>query len=223
MFYLFANCNFVPDKYDDWQAAYDELAKYVWASEPTTKTYYFGIPLDYAHDFHKTTSMIAFEVYGTREDLYETHLASPAMQKFLSLIPAASTTGLDLSHYAARGGYLDLFGDSRECGIMQDTRIMCTSPSARSSVVAALTALTETVEKAERAAGAEAGVYTYQVYESLDDDVSARVFARFKGREEMEAFLRRTEVVGFWMGQKEGIKNMECRGYLPNGKGWLHR
>ncbi|KAF2816331.1 uncharacterized protein BDZ99DRAFT_484974 [Mytilinidion resinicola] len=212
MFYLFANCNFVPDNIvSQWQAAYDELAKYVWSSEPTTKTYYFGIPLDYAHDFHKTTSMFAFEVYGAREDLYETHLNSPSMQMFLSLIPAASTTGLDLSHYAARSGFLDLFGDSRECGIMQDTRIVCTSSSARSSVLAALTTLAEIVEKTEKAAGAEAGVYT------------ARIFARFKGREEMEAFLRKKEVIGFWMAEKEGMKSMECRGYLPNGKGWLHR
>jgi len=66
-FYLFATCNFVPDKYNDWQAAYDTLATHVSAHEPTTKTYYFGIPLDYAHDFAKTTSMLAFEVYGSRE------------------------------------------------------------------------------------------------------------------------------------------------------------
>ena len=38
-FYLFANCNFVPDKYPDWQSAYDSLATYVHASEPTTKSY----------------------------------------------------------------------------------------------------------------------------------------------------------------------------------------
>jgi len=67
MFYLFANCNFVPDHYDAWQAAYDDLAAHVEPSEPTTQTYYFGIPIDYADDFAKTTSMFAFEVYGKRE------------------------------------------------------------------------------------------------------------------------------------------------------------
>ena len=88
-FYLFANCNFVPDKYGDvrihpsslptklplpnlgiaqqWQAAYDDLAVYVHSSEHTTKSYYFGIPLDYAHDFSKTTSMFAFEIYSSRD------------------------------------------------------------------------------------------------------------------------------------------------------------
>jgi hypothetical protein len=35
--------------------------------EPTTKTYYFGIPLEYAHDYNATTLMFAFEVYGKRE------------------------------------------------------------------------------------------------------------------------------------------------------------
>jgi hypothetical protein len=37
------------------------------AEEPTTKTYYFGIPLEYAHDYNATTLMFAFEVYGKRE------------------------------------------------------------------------------------------------------------------------------------------------------------
>ena len=67
MFYLFANCNFVADHYDAWQAAYNDLAAHVEPSEPTTMTYYFGIPLDYAHDFSNMTSMLAFEVYGKRE------------------------------------------------------------------------------------------------------------------------------------------------------------
>jgi hypothetical protein len=49
-----------------WQAAYDDLAQYVWTSEPTKKSYYFGIPLDYVHDFSKTTSMFAFEIYCRR-------------------------------------------------------------------------------------------------------------------------------------------------------------
>ena len=67
MFFLFANCNFIPDHYDAWQAAYDDLAEHVWEKEPTTMAYYFGIPLDYAHDFSKTTSMFAIEMYGCRE------------------------------------------------------------------------------------------------------------------------------------------------------------
>ena len=67
MFYLFANCNFIPDHYAAWQAAYDDLAAHVEPNEPTTMTYYFGIPMDYAHDFDQTTSMLAFEVYDRRE------------------------------------------------------------------------------------------------------------------------------------------------------------
>ena len=50
-----------------WQSAYDTLAEYVWSKEPTTMTYYFGIPMDYADDFASTTSMLAFEIYGNRD------------------------------------------------------------------------------------------------------------------------------------------------------------
>lgn len=59
---LRANC-----RAEQWQAAYDDLAEHVYADEQTTQTYYFGIPIDYADDFSKTTGMLAFEVYGARE------------------------------------------------------------------------------------------------------------------------------------------------------------
>jgi len=59
-----------------WQAAYDDLASYVYSFEPTTKAYYyFGIPMDYAHDFSKTTSMFAFEIYGSPNVIFS-HFAS---------------------------------------------------------------------------------------------------------------------------------------------------
>jgi quinol monooxygenase YgiN len=224
-FYLFANCNFVPDKYGDWQAAYDDLAKYVWSSEPNTKAYYFGIPLDYAHDFSKTTSMFAFEIYGTRDDLYgaKGHLSSPAMAKFLELIPAASTTGLDLNHYRLVAGFLDFPGDKTEAAIMQDVKITCTSASARDALLKSLSSLVSSVEKQERENGGKNGVLTYTAYANHDDDVGARIYGRWKSRDDMERFIRRDDVNNFWMGNKEHIRAMEQRGYLPNGKGWLHR
>jgi len=67
MIYPFAHCNFIPGGYGAWQAAYDSLAEYVWEKEPTTQTYYFGIPLDYADDVSATTLMLAFEIYDSRE------------------------------------------------------------------------------------------------------------------------------------------------------------
>ncbi|KAF2110060.1 hypothetical protein BDV96DRAFT_651215 [Lophiotrema nucula] len=224
-FYLFANCNFVPDKYGDWQEAYDDLSTYVWSSEPTTKAYYFGIPLDYAHDFSKTTSMFAFEIYGKRDDLYgdKGHLSSPAMSTFLQKIPAASTTGLDLNHYKCVAGFLDLPGDKTECGIMQDVRITCTSASARDSLLSSLSQLVTSVEKQTRADGGKDGVLTYMAFANLDDDVGARIFGRWKTREDMERFIRREEVNSFLFANKENVRAMEQRGYLPNGKGWLHR
>ena len=93
MFYLFAYVNLMPDGYapvsitplkkktptqpqpqfrkliyvSQWQAAYDKLAEYVWENEPTTQTYYFGIPYDNEHDFDSTPLMFAFEVYNDRK------------------------------------------------------------------------------------------------------------------------------------------------------------
>ena len=215
-FYLFANCNFVPNKYPDWQRAYDTLATYVHASEPSTKSYYFGIPIDYAHNPSATTSMFAFEVYGTREHLYSTHLTSPAMQLFLSHIPSSSTTGLDLSHYRLLTGFLDSSSTSAPAEIMQDMRITCLSPSARASFSTALKALVDSIDGSD-------GTLTYMAFQSLDDDVGARIFGRWRTREDMERFVRRKDVIAFWMENKEYAKGMEQRLYVPNGKGWLHR
>ena len=50
-----------------WQAAYDKLGEYVWNEEPTTLSYYFGIPYDNEHDFESTPLMFAFEVYDERK------------------------------------------------------------------------------------------------------------------------------------------------------------
>ena len=50
-----------------WQDAYDKLAEYVWKEEPSTLTYYFGIPYDHEHDIESTPLMFAFEVYPDRK------------------------------------------------------------------------------------------------------------------------------------------------------------
>lgn len=50
-----------------WQDAYDKLGEYVWKEEPSTLTYYFGIPYDYEKDFENTPLMFAFEVYNDRK------------------------------------------------------------------------------------------------------------------------------------------------------------
>lgn len=68
------------------------------------------------------------------------------MTKSLAATPAFSTIGLGLSHYRCVGGYLDLSGNRRECGIMQDTRIVCASPSARAKTLASLQKPAEGVE-----------------------------------------------------------------------------
>lgn len=145
------------------------------------------------------------------------------MAKFLDKIPAASTTGLDLNHYRCVAGFLDLPGDKTECGIMQDVRITCVSADARKSLLSSLTTLVKSVEEGARNNGGKYGVLTYMAFANLDDEVGARIYGRWKTREEMEKFIRREEVNAFWFANKENVRAMEQRGYLPNGKGWLHR
>lgn len=143
------------------------------------------------------------------------------MSKCFSEMGTIMSTSVDISYYSAIAGFLDLPGDRRECGIIQDTRIICSSQSARASVLVKFKALATVIEAAEKMESL--GVFTYMVFESLDDETGVRVFGRFADRESMEAFSRRKEVTGFWLGSKEEVKSMECRGYVSNGKGWLHR
>lgn len=145
------------------------------------------------------------------------------MSKFLERIPAASTTGLDLNHYRCVAGFLDLAGDKSEAGIMQDMRITCTSPSARSTLVSSLSSLVNKVHQEARVNGGKDGILTYMAFSSLDDEFGARVYGRWRTREDLERFIRREDVIGFWMANKEHIRAMEQRLYVPNGKGWLHR
>lgn len=185
-------------------------------------TYYFGIPIDYSSDFSKTTSMFAFEVYGRREDLYETHLSSPAMGKFLAAIPEHTTTDLDLNHYSSLGGgFLDRDGDKKECVIMCDQRIGCKTPEARDAVAKRLAALCAKVREGVKQS--PDGVLTFMGFSCLDNDTGLRIYSRFELRDAMEKFLRRQDVLGFWGESKNDVASMEARGYLPNGKGWLHR
>ncbi|KAH7078965.1 hypothetical protein BKA63DRAFT_507478 [Paraphoma chrysanthemicola] len=161
--------------------------------------------------------MFAFEVYGTRDDLYQTHLSSPAMQRFLTLIPPCSTTGLDLNHYRLIAGFLDSPSPSpTPATIMQDMRIICTSPGARTTLLGALKAFAESISPSDE-------TLTYMAFASLDDDVGARIYGRWKSREGFEAFIRQEDVVAFWMAVKENVKGMDQRLYVPNGKGWVHR
>lgn len=160
--------------------------------------------------------MFAFEVYGTREDLYNTHLTSASMQTFLTKIPPASTTGLDLNHYRLIAGFLDSSHTQAQAGIMQDIRITCISPLAQATLLASLKTLVDGVDSS-------GGTLTYMAFASLDDDVGARLYGRWKTREDMESFIRREDVNTFWMENKDHVRAMVQRLYLPNGKGWLHR
>lgn len=99
---------------------------------------------------------------------------------------------------------------------MQDIRITCVSPSARAALLSSLGKLVEGVT-------GSSGTLTYMTFSSLDDEVGARIYGRWKTRADMEAFVRRPDVNAFWMEDKDHVRTMEQRLYVPNGKGWLHR
>jgi quinol monooxygenase YgiN len=143
------------------------------------------------------------------------------MKAFLPNVLPSMSTGLDLMHYSLASGYIDFYGDKRECGIMQDTRITSTSAESRQTVLDRLAKLATTVEVAE--GKEDSGVYTFGVFSSQDNDTAIRLFSRFRDRGAMEKHIRRCAVLDFWQQSKDDIVQMESRGYLPNGKGWLHR
>jgi quinol monooxygenase YgiN len=141
------------------------------------------------------------------------------MGVFLKKIPDTMTTGLDLMHYAPAAGFIDLPGDKRECGIMQDVRIYCPSAAARKSVLAGAAAIARAVESENK----DDEVLTFLVVRSVDNDTEMRMFLRFSSRDAMERHIRRQDLLDLWMASKENITQMASRGYVPNGKGWLHR
>ncbi|KFH45126.1 hypothetical protein ACRE_040800 [Hapsidospora chrysogenum ATCC 11550] len=221
-FYLFGNCNMVPDRYDDWQAAYDKLGEYVFANEPNTLSYYFGIPLEHADAPSRTDCMLAFEAYRSREDLYDVHLKSDAMLGgFLPNAGPAMSTGLDLTHYGAVGGFLDRSGKKTECGVMHDVQIQCRDKAARDELLGALTLLSSLVDDAQGPKGEDGEVLTFLGLKSLDNDTQARIYARYTSRETWEKFIRGTLMNKFWESVKPSVASMSARAYVPNGKGWL--
>lgn len=144
------------------------------------------------------------------------------MAKFLAAIPAYTTTDLDLSHYSALpSSILDRTGTQAPCAFMHDTRILCHSAQARQTLLLHLEKLVVSIQEAVKKDAK--GVLTFMGFESLDDEVSLRVFSRFETREAMEEFWRREEWLEFWRVGRGEVARMEPRAYVWNGKGWLHR
>jgi quinol monooxygenase YgiN len=137
------------------------------------------------------------------------------MQDFLAKIPAASTTVLDLNHYSYVAGSFDYGRMRKEAGVIQDVRISCVDADARGELLASPKRMVDGID-------GDSGTLTYMAFLSLDDDVGARIFGRWRTRDDLERFIRREAVIGFWMENKEHVRAMEQRLYVPNGKGWLH-
>jgi hypothetical protein len=191
-------------------------------NEPNTLTYYFGLPLEHVANPSRTDNMLAFEAYRSRSDLYDIHLQSPVMQEqFLPVAGPAMSTGLDLTHFGAVGGFLDISGEKTECGIMHDVQIHCANAAARQEVLGALRLLCSMVEASQAGKGADAEVLTFIGLKSLDNETGARIFARYKSRDVLEEWQRGTLIKTFWTAVKPSVSSMEAKPYAPNGKGWL--
>lgn len=199
-----------------WIAAYKDLEVHVKANEQQScLTYYFGTPEVYGQDRSSTTHMLAYECYRVRDDLYDTHFNSEAMRVFLSKIPAAMTTGLDLVHYEDVTGFLDK-ADLKECGVIWDTKLR-TKPGKRGEVLERLAKVAKWVESSEP------DTYTYLVHKGLDDENEVRILERYADRRALEQHQRSEVLLNFFDESKHLVAQMENHGYVPNGLGWLHR
>lgn len=162
--------------------------------------------------------MLAYEAYGKRSDLYDTHMNSKAMGQFLRKVFPIMNTGLDLVHYEDVGGFLDKKGNKTECGIIWDTWITVKEGKV-DKVLESLKGLAKWVEESEPEA------YSYLIHRGLDEDNrnELRVLERYATREGMEAHMSSKPVLDFFRGAAKDVVRLENRGYLPNGLGWLHR
>lgn len=138
------------------------------------------------------------------------------MQEFLATVPSTMSTGLDLTHYTETAGFLDKPGNCQECEIIYDNRIECHTQGVRSSILDKLAVIAEHIKEHED------GTSTFLVLKSLDSDTQMRIFERHASWDAMLAHQKGDKMVDLWLGSKAGIKSMEGRAYVPNGKGWLH-
>lgn len=174
------------------------------------------MPEENGKDMSNSPSMIAYEAYTARDDLYKTHFSSEPMSRFLPKIFATMTTGLDLTHFEDVSGYQDKTSNMKECDIFYITRISA-KPGKRVELLEKLAELAKWVEKNE------VDAYTFLVLKSLDNDDDIRVWERYGTKRALEEHQASPEVVRFLISSKEIIGSMEGRGYIPNGAGWLHR
>lgn len=165
--------------------------------------------------------MLAFEAYSSRSDLYDVHLKSDAMGKFLPSAVPDMSTGLDLMHYKPVAGFLDRSGKKTECGIIHDVQIRCHDKESRAKMLEELSRVCSQVEEKQGEKGTDSEVLSFIGLESLDDETGARIFARYKSRDVWEAWQRNPIVKGLFEAVKSQVASMQSRPYVPNGKGWL--
>ena len=138
------------------------------------------------------------------------------MAAFLEVLPSTTASNLDLAHYQDISGFLDKSGTNEECGIIHDTKILCTSPVARDIVLKKLGSVVDSARKEE-------GTQTFLVLKSLDAEDQVRIFERYKNWDAFETHQNMDVLKSFWLSSKDEVKSLEGRTYVPNLKGWLSR
>jgi quinol monooxygenase YgiN len=139
------------------------------------------------------------------------------MALFLKASPASMATSFDLTNYEEVSGSLDKSGCKKECAVIHDTRILCSSSSARDAILSMLAAIADQAEKEEE------GTYSFWVLKSLDHDDQVRIFERYASWDALTAYQNSQALVRLWLDSKEDIKSLEGRPYVSNQKGWLNR
>lgn len=210
-----------------WLSAFHDLFHHIHRSEPTTRTYFFGIPIEDALARHKShiNSILTFESYSKPEDLYDTHLQSPEM-KAAVIAPDVSYISLgpiDINPFEDVSGFLDRNLDAPPlppCSTERwiDIRIWCRDLKARKSILRALKFVANEAERNEPACG------SFLVLQGVEEVCLVRVFSRWRDERAWQVFRGNQIFQGFFASEREGMRRVEVRGYVPvEGMGFFLR
>jgi quinol monooxygenase YgiN len=201
-----------------WFKAYkDDAEPHVWKNEKETcLTYYFMVPEENEHDKSASPFLLAFEGYTQRSDLYDIHLHSDAMAKFLPKIGETMITGLDLSHFEDVCGFLDKADDAK-AGVIYVSRIKAHAGK-RDELLGKLKKLADAVDKNEK------DCYSYLVLKSLDNEEDIRIMERYGSKKGLEDHLKSKEFLDTFKSSKDIVAGLEGRRFVEcEERGWLHR
>lgn len=175
------------------------------------------MPYEYADDISASDNVLAFESYNSRDD-YSVHMNSPAIGDFMKHDASAMSTGLDIRRFSCVGGFLDSSGEKAEGEMVNTIQIRCHGTEQQAEFLGALKLLIGLLEGRDKA-----GMLTFLGLKSVDDDVSAKIVARYTTRKAWETWQRDDLFAAFWETAKPCIASKVSRVYVPSGKGWMCR